>query len=139
MIEADLKTFLLDSDSIRDVVGNRVFAGKAPKSSRGAVLIVRNTSPDHFYTLTNEANALRAMVQIDCYDETPTKADALGELVRNRLSGYRGTAGGATIQGATIARDNAFRESPENSSDKWIHRRSFDFSIFYAQTVPTHE
>lgn len=138
MIEKDLKTFFDGSAAITDIVAGRIYAGHVPQGVKGAVIVLRNQSPEHFYTLTNEADATRAVVQIDCYGKTATQADNLGEVVRNRLSGYRGTAGDVTIQGAIILRDNAFTEEPEDKSDQWIHRRSLDFSIIFGQTVPTH-
>lgn len=138
MIEADLKTFFDGSAAIASIVASRIYASRIPQGVSGAAIVLRNISPEHFNTLANEANVVRAVVQIDCYDSSATKADTLGEKVRNRLSGYRGDAGNTTIQSAVIIRDNASTDTPENKSDRWIHRRSLDFSIHYTQAVPTH-
>lgn len=138
MIEKDLKTFFDGSSAITNIVGNRICVNNRPQGMRGPSIILRNISPEHYYTLTSEAPVVRDVVQIDCYNVTSTQADGLAEKVRNRLSGYRGAAGDTTIQGAVIIRDDAFTDEPEDNSDRWIHRRSLDFSIHHTQAVPTH-
>lgn len=138
MIEKDIRTHLLGSTAITDVVRNRIFEGHAKKGVRGAIIIVRDTSSEHFNTLENEVGVKRARVQIDCYDKTGRYAFALAEKVRNRLSGYRGEAGDTTIQGATLENSGPLAEKPENKSDQWIHRYYLDFSIFHTQSTPTH-
>ena len=138
MIETDIRTFLLADTDIAAVVSTRVFGGKVPQGTTGAVIVLRNISGNRHYHLTNEATARESLVQIDCYQSSMTLADALAELVRNRLSGYRGAAGSTTVQAATIISERAFREEPQNASDRWIYRSSADYSIIYSTTAPTH-
>ncbi len=137
MIEKDLRTYLLDSTAITDVVRNRIFSGYAKQGVRGAILVIRSISPEHHYTLQAEVSTRLSRVQIDCYDETTRLAEELSEKVRNRLSGYSGTAGDITIQSATITSGGPLTEEPRDKSDKWIHRYRLDFAIHHDTTVPT--
>lgn len=138
MIERDLRTHFLGSTSIADVVESRIYGSRAPQGVRGPLIVLRSVSSDRSYHLQNEAGVKESVVQVDCYDATARKAEELSELVRNRLSGYRGAAGDVTIQAATILSEHAYRESPKDRSDQWVFRYSVDYSITHTQSVPTH-
>jgi len=137
MIEKDIKKHLHASSNIRNVVGNRIFAGRAGQTARGALLIVRNITSERFYSLSSEVAAKSSVLQVDCYEDSAVKAYDLSELVRNRLSGYRGTAGDAEIHDTQIVSERAYTEKPENKSDRWVFAYSFDFAILHDSTVPT--
>ena len=137
MIEREIKKYLHASANIRNVVGNRIYAGRAGMNVAGAMLIVRNITSQRFYSLANEVGTKESTLQIDCYDDSATKAYDLSELVRNRLSGYAGAAGDATLYEATIISERASTESPENKSDRWVFLYSTDYAIFHDSTVPT--
>lgn len=137
MIEKEIKKYLYGSNPIRNVVGNRIYAGKAGQIVTGAMLIVRNVTSQRFYGLVNEIGTKQSILQIDCYENSATKAYDLSELVRNRLSGYSGAAGDATVYESMIIAERADREKPENKSDRWVFRYSADYQIYHDSVVPT--
>lgn len=137
MIEKDIKKYLHASTNIRGVVGNRIYAGRAGQNVVGALLIVRNVTSQRFYSLSNEVGTKESTLQVDCYEDSATKAYDLSELVRNRLSGYAGAAGDATVYQSQIVSERASTETPENKSDRWVFLYSMDFAIHHDSTVPT--
>lgn len=138
MIERDLRTYLANSPTIRHEADGGIWPGSSPSGRRGRRLIVRRISGNRQYSLTNEVGITEHIVQIDAYGESPSVAAELFQLVRNRLSGYRGVIGDGFIQGTRIIAERLLREPPEDKSDKWIHRYSADFAMFYGEAVPTH-
>jgi hypothetical protein len=137
MIEREIKKYLHGSSNIRDVVGNRIYQGRAIQNVQGALLILRNITSERHYSLSEEVATKASILQIDAYDETAVKAYDLGELVRNRLSGYTGAAGDITIYGSTIISERSNVEEPGNRGDRWVFVYSFDFELTHSQTSPT--
>ncbi|MCA9232502.1 MAG: DUF3168 domain-containing protein [Planctomycetales bacterium] len=137
MIEKDLKTYLQASAAISDVVGTRIYSSRVAQGIKGALIVLRNITSQREYTLTGEVGVKLSTVQIDAYDQTSVKAQALAEKIRNRLSGYAGAAGDITIQAATIIAERALRDTPVDASDQWTFRYSMDFDIWHTQSVPT--
>lgn len=140
MIEHQLKEYFADSDAIRDRVGSRIYPGRALQGIKGETLIIQEITSQPVYDLTNEAGQHDKSVQVDCYAATPRSAASLAELVRNRLSGYRGTIGTTnpiTVQSCRITSAGQETESPADSSDKWTHRYRLDFAFFSTATIPT--
>ena len=138
MLERDIKTYLeADTDITHRATGG-IYPTRAPQGTRGNVSILRTVSSDRNYSLTNEVDQAEFILQVDCYGKTPFEAEDLFQQVRNRLSGYRGTAGDGQIQGTRIVNELQFAEEPADASDQWIHRYTADFALFLDQTVPTH-
>jgi len=138
MIQKAIRTFLRDSNAVRDKVGTRIYSGSAPRGTNGNYIILRIILAEHLYDLENEIGLRESVMQVDCYEETPTLADELGEVVRKRMSGYRGLAGDVFVQSTRIVRDSTAEVPPADASDKWIHLRSMDFSIYHDTAIPFH-
>ena len=138
MIYRLLYKLLHDSAEVRNVVGSRIYAEHAPDSSQGACIILRVLSGDAHYHLTAESDCANPTVQVDCYDETTTKAHRLYQHVRNRLSGYSGsvdvldedgTETSVVVSELTILRPGALVDEPRDASDRWSCRWSADLAL----------
>lgn len=147
MIYRILGKLLRDSADIRDRVATRIYFENAPAKTQGECIIIRNISGSVNNHLTNETGVAQPLVQIDFYAENASKAHSGYQLVRNLLSGYRGTAtyldddgeeSTAEIQGCNLVRPGALVQEPRDGSDQWSYRYSADFEVFHEQTVPTH-
>lgn len=140
MIERAVKDFLLDSATVRDRVAGRIFHSRAPQGIKGELIVIRTINMEPVYTIQNEAGLEAHITQIDCYSDTPYKADTLGDLVRNRLSGYRGTIGNdaVLIEATEIINARSLEDQPEDSSDRWIFRHSADYRFYASKAIPTH-
>lgn len=146
MIYRILYKLLHDSEEVRNRVGTRIFAENAPESTQGACIILRNLSGRAESGLDGETDCAMPTLQLDCYDDSATKAESLFQRVRNRLSGYRGTVEVLDIDNAvtdidvheiTLLRPGMFIEEPRDASDRWSYRYSGDFEVYHEQSVPT--
>src|SRR5690606_1946302 len=143
MITADIATHLTGSQPISGLIGDRVFAKSAPEGAEWPRIVLSTISDDPEYGLQGEVGIDRALVQVDCWAKDTNganglwQADRLAKAVRNRLSGYRGTAGDTFICSATIVRNSDDDEPVKAGSDERKYRYSMDFEIVYqTATVP---
>lgn len=147
MIERAIRSFLLDAEDVRTVVGSRVYAGFAPAGVKGPYMILNRIAYARNYYLQNEIPVAVVTLQMDVYESTQAKAWDLWEVIRNRMSGYYGemsyvdTNGGEStyyVHEATIERDNFLFAAPTDASDKWTTAYSADWRISHTQLMPTH-
>jgi iron-sulfur cluster repair protein YtfE (RIC family) len=148
MIYRLLYKMLHDAPEVANVVGARIFAEHAPENTIGACLVLNVISGTINSHLQNESDVAQPMVQVDCYDETPLKAERLYQRVRNLLSGWQpssidvlsweGTDASVRVQAINLIRPGMSIEPPADASDRWKYRYSADFEVFHTQDVPTH-
>lgn len=145
MIYRLLYKLLHDAAEVRNIVGSRIFAEHAPASTQGACIVLRLLGGSPEYHLGGESDCSVRSVQIDCYEESSTRAETLCEWVRNRLSGFRGSVD-VLVNGEEVATDvheirlvrpGALIEEPQDGSDRWSYRWSADYEVFHEQSVPT--
>lgn len=141
-----IRKLLYDSPAVRSRVATRIFAENAPEKTIGECIIIRNLSGSAEMHMQGETDCAMPMVQIDCYAESPLRAESLWQLVRNRLSGYSGSVDLLDSEGTeqtvvvsefALRRPGMFIDEPRDSSDKWSYRYSADFEVFHSQSVPT--
>lgn len=146
MIHRIIGKYLRDSAEVRNRVGVQTYAEHAPERTTGEHLIISEVSGDVINLLTNEAPKAHSMVQINCYADKAHKARELYELVRNRLSGFKGNVDyldddgteSTTLLEVQLVRKGMEITDPEDASDNWKYAYSADFSCYYTQTAPTH-
>lgn len=147
MIYRILGKLMHDSAEIRDRVGSRIYFENAPAGVTGECIILRHLSGTVNQHLGNEADVAQPLMQIDFYADSVAKAHSGYQLVRNLLSGYRGTAtyldddgdeATSEIQGCNLLRPGMLVNDPRDGSDEWSYRYSADFEVFHSQSVPTH-
>lgn len=140
MIEHQLAEYLWADEEITNRVEHRIYPGHAPVGVLGELIVIREINRNPEYTIDLEAGIHDLIVQVDCYAAGPKSAYNLAELVRLRLSGYRGTIGRedpANIESARIINARQVQERPADNSDKWTHRYQMDFAMFVHTTIPT--
>ena len=140
MIEQHIRDFLRDDADITDRVAHRIAPGRLRQGELGEAIIVQEISNVPTYSTIGEVGIHDKVVQITSYAASPKAAYTLAELVRNRLSGYRGSIGdgdASTVQSCRIISAGADEERPEDASDRWIHKYRQDFALFENASIPT--
>ena len=145
MSASDLETALHDklvaNDTIRDQVGEHIYAGRLPQgvtATRYIVLSDFDSQPE--YHVGGDTGVSTSTVQIDLWAHDPggfgvLKKDdptSVGEQLKATLSGQRFTEGSIHVKSCTIVRDDTVSERPIDGSDNWRRRRSFDFRIIHS-------
>lgn len=144
MILTDVATFLKDSATIANLIDDRVYGEVAPQGAGWPRLVLVEDEDAAEYALSGEAGVSFAEIEVHCWAiDTNGRNGAwqskrLRDAVRNRLSGYRGTAGDATIRGCTMTANFGADEGPKNGSDITKYRRILRFSITHTTSIPSH-
>jgi len=133
-----VRDFLVADADILAEFSTRVYRHRAPMETNLPYILVEKIGATRVYNLTTQFPLAQSTVQVDVYVSKPNQVSTLGEHVRNRLSGYRGSMGNEVIQGCTCIRDNDLTEEPNDGSDDWNFRRSFDYLITHSEAVPTN-
>lgn len=145
----DIADHLGGSQNIVDAVENRIFPDVIPQEVRDSggsrmtlypCLVLQAVSATPEYYLGGEASYHQAVIQVDVFTDgrRGTKhANELAELVRNRLSGYRGQFGTGCRGTARLVRCNAVPVEPADGSDTHIRRTSMDFEINHTAATPS--
>lgn len=96
------------------------------------------TGCDHDHTLAGAAGRGVAYFDVVCQSRTLTQASAMGEIVRQKLDGYRGTWGTYKIVGVFLDNEWLPCQPPNNGSDKdGYYSTSSSFIVRYDETIPS--
>lgn len=89
-IRLGLRAFLLADAAILALVADRVFPiVLKPGETQTSIVYIRISGQgDHW--MQGSSGLARPRYQIDCWAQTPGAANALANLVKERLDGYRG-------------------------------------------------
>ena len=141
-LSKDVADHLKLSAAIVDAFSDRIYPEIIPQEKRDAAcaIVINDLSNDPEYSLAGEVGTHTSVIQVDVWTDGKGgrgRANELGELVRNRLSGYRGTFGTGVYGTSHMIRNNTVAAPPLDGSD--IHRRrvSMDFEIIHTASVPT--
>lgn len=144
-IKRAVNDYLIADAGINAAVGGRVYDGRVPKRLPGQpdnlpAIVLQIISEEAYTHLTNESAIRAPLIQIDVYDRDPkAQSDTIADLIRSRLSGYRGSLNSDTVcDSAVRQRTNQFDEPPDDGSDNWIRRVSSDYRIHYFAAAPAH-
>ncbi len=138
-LSKDIRDHLAGSVNIVNDVGDNIFADFIPQGVQyDKAIVINDISNDPEMYLGGEAGKHTSQIQID-YWTTGSKAvaNAGGELIRNRLNGYKGQLGTGCYGSARMIRNNTFASNPVDGSDTHPRRVSMDFEIIHSADVPT--
>lgn len=133
---------LRGSTAIVDAFSDRIYPELIPQHVRDwqEAMVVNEISTVPEMYLGGEVGRHTSIIQVDVWTDGQggrKRANDLGELVRNRLSGYRGQFGTGCFGVAEMIRSDTLASDPLPGSD--IHRRrvSMDFRVGHTADVPT--
>ena len=135
---SDLKTYLESKSTITAVVSTRIFGVKRPQKIRTLPAITfERMNGGHDHTLSAAAGSAIPRFRIRCWAATYVAADALAEILRNVMQGYRGTMGSTTVQSVILDDEFDEYEESEDGSDQGVFGIAHDYLIRYVESVPT--
>lgn len=115
--------------TLPSLVGTRIHWVRSPQAAALPRIVLYRISGARDMTMAGPSGLVASRVQVDCMGKTYASAKAVARAVERRLSGYSGTTGGITFQGAFLIgeRDDYFDgETPDK-----IFRTSLDFTIWH--------
>lgn len=146
MIAKYLRDHLRSVAAIRDRVDGGadfpgIYADNVPQGHVGECIVLRVIVTDHNYHLGGEVADSGSTVQVTVYSDKAARAFSLMELIRNRLSGYRGLMGDSDetrVKTCIIANDvGADIDETAEADDKFIHTYTADYLLIYTTPEPT--
>jgi len=144
----DIADHLTGSADIADAVSNRVYPDYIPQEARDSLgqkqplypcLVLGVVSGEPEYVLSGEGGVHQTIIQLDVWtdgDRGSFRANEIAEMVRNRLSGYRGTFGTGCRGTARMIRSNPIAVAPVDASDTYRRRVSMDFELIHTADAP---
>ncbi len=138
-VAKDIRDHLAGSAAILDVFSDRMYPDTAPQGVQHPWINISDLSAEPEYSLEGEVGTHTTVIQVDVWTDGKGKraeAQRLRELIRNRLSGYRGQFGEGCYGTSRLIRDNVVTSPPVNGSDTHRYRVSMDFEIIHSADVP---
>lgn len=133
---SNLYSYLSGRTGITALVSSRIYPHHLPQSvSTFPVLTFQQISNNHLHHLDSAAGVTVARVQVDCWGNTLSSVESLGEAVRAALQGYMGVMGTTVIHFVQLDSEQDLHELGLEGSDEWIYRRSQDYLIKYVVQV----
>jgi hypothetical protein len=139
----DIADHLKGSTNILDAFSADIYPEVIPqerKSEWQQAIVLSDLSNDPEYGLAGEPGTHTSIVTVDIWTDGKggkARANELGELVRNRLSGYRGTFGTGVYGTSRMIRNNSTAAEPIDGGSTHRRRVSMDFEIIHTADVPT--
>lgn len=136
----DIRDHLTNSTAIANEVADRVYADIAPQRTEYPYILLGEVSALPEYHLGGEVGTHTTQVQVDVWTDGTggrQKANEIGELVRNRLSGYRGQFGTGVYGTSHMTTSHASSEPPPEGSDQHRQRVTMQFELIHSADVPT--
>lgn len=139
-LETDLRTYLLSQSAVTALVkGNRVYCGPRDQDDPLPAITLGRVSGEHGHTLTAASGWCRTRIQFDAYAENYLDAEQIGETIRGEMQILTGTIGATStnVSAATLENDFPLYDEPVESSQVGIHRWVSEYTVLYAESVPS--
>jgi len=96
----ELRQLLIETPAITQFLkGNKVYRYQPPQTATAPLILLYEVSGQPIgSTLSLALPAWSRRVSVECQADAPMDVDALGDLVIDRLNGFRGTVGDLQIQ-----------------------------------------
>ena len=143
MLQEAVYTRLSTDATVSGLVGTRIYPVLAPEGVALPYITYQRIAVDHVESVAGSSGLANALVQVDCWAASYAGANALGEAVRLRMQGFRGTVGSQDIQAVLLSSDRDAPEDPVrierggvHGDEVGIHGVQFDFDIWYCEAQP---
>lgn len=135
VLKSGLVALLTGESSIRGIVGQRVYVGKAPqKGGSFPHIVITQQDSGEYQTLDGSTGTRSVEFDIDCKAERSVEVDDLSDAVRRFIDDYTGPAGKQTVSAVIINSESMGYETPADGSDVGVHATLIDCTIFYNPT-----
>lgn len=134
---------------IQQVVGNRVFIGRAPQGQRMPYIRLYEVFSEPQKDLQGEIEISRSTIQVDAWADGPnalilTKRlsrhiretiDNLHDEIRSGGGSAPLATGGLAVQSCAIVRNDMLGERPSDGSDNYLRRNSIDIDFIHEDPI----
>lgn len=136
-IGGTIRTLFLETTSIKDVIGTRMFSDFLPQGSTLPAIVYDVIDTLAYEHLGGIANIARARVQIDSLADSRSAANSLADAVRIAFESYSGTIDDQYITSTSLVEGERYGViRPEAGTDQ---RAQFvtilDFFVHYRTTT----
>jgi Protein of unknown function (DUF3168) len=136
MNKKHLIQFLYDSPAVRNRLGSRIFPAVARQGEQLPYLAMKQLGTERHYDLAGEDGLASVVLQLSVCAITDSDAREISEIVRNRLSGYRGLMESTFVHGCTIENQREQQLKPSTGGEQWLHVHNTDYRLTFNQTIP---
>lgn len=134
-MENALTNFLLGSNGITSLVGQRITWTSRPQASALPAIVLHKISSAPQYSDEGESGLFSSRVQVDCWAKDgngtsgDTSARAVAAAVKARVSGLRQTSGGIEFQAIFVEDEQGTFEQGAGSEE--LYRYRVDLTIWH--------
>lgn len=136
-IRVGLRAYLLGESAISTAVGgSRIYALRLPQGQVQDSIVYSRISGIGDHTMQGATGLARPRVQIDCWSADLDRANALANLVKQRIDGFRGSIlWGENSPSEAIVVQGIFFDSEREDYDDTakLYRVSRDFLIWFGE------
>ena len=137
-IKDDFYTYLISNAGITAAVSDRIYPLTAPTSATLPYITIQRVACSHEHHMTAAAGLAAARFQVDCWAETSVDAETSAEAVREALDGYmQNTMESTEVRAVFLEDEGDGYEPPTDASEDGVFRIRQDYTIWYAESVPT--
>lgn len=140
MIAFTFAAFLATKPTITAVVGNRIYADKAPQGITGARIVYRVTGGEKTYHTRGPSGLVEAGISLTFHaNKGGDIATALAayEAVRNQIDGFQGTMGTTAIDRCVIGQPAYGSALPTQGDEVGSPAVNAMVHLHYLQAAPT--
>lgn len=129
--ETHLRTFILGSTGVTDLIGQRCHYNMIPQVSGFGHVWFQVVSDSEERTLDQTGGVHDATVNIECIGASEGASQAISAAIKSRVDGYKGAFGSITAQGMFL-RDKDDDYIPFGiDSDSGAHVVAHELQVFY--------
>lgn len=135
----DLRAHLV-ADSGFSAITTRVRLYRSEQSDTEPRMVIHQISGDHKHHMTAATGKAIARIQLDCYGTSPVGAEALAEVVRQALDGFRGVMNsGVFISMCHLDSERSSYTPPleGGSPEGGVDVVQIDYLIGWSVSIPT--
>jgi len=125
-IDKALKTYLLSSAELSNIVGQRIFVGVAPENTKAPYICIYRISPGHL----GDVPYKRPRYQISNFAPSYSVAREMAQIEVDMLERYKGMMGEFPVANVTI--DN---EQGDYENNTKLHQIAVDVFMMYQDRV----
>lgn len=122
--------------AVAALVGTRIQPKASPQGAANPRIVYRKVSGEALGSFDGPNGQAVYRVQLDLYAGSYDQVDALADAVKLRvadggpLDGFRGTAGGVTVQACYRVNESDVDEPPDPADETGVYRISLDFELW---------
>lgn len=138
-IRSGLFSYLSGQASVTAIVGTspaRIYPVYLPEGRPRPSLLYKRTDGGHDHTLKGSAGNALAKFEIDVIADSYSEADALAEVVRQVMQGFKGMFGTTDVRSVILDDELDDYVGPIDASDKGVFFITLTYSIRYTESVP---